>query len=248
MLVFLFLFFQKPLRVFFYNLSQPLENYFFEAGRQSSDFFEGLFFFSKIRQENQFLKEENEEFLSRLVELEDLRKENQELRIALDLGIGQRFVLKEAGPVLRNVEEDFMLINKGEIDGIEKNMTVIDFHNVLVGKVSEVYEETSKILLISDPDTKFSVEVKGEKINGLLKGIGKGRIFLDLVPKKEELNPGDLISTAGLEGGFPQGLLVGKIKDVEKTDLAPFQKASVEPFFNIEENNNLLVILKDELD
>ncbi len=247
-LFFLVLFFQTSLRGFFYNVSQPLENYFFEAGKKSSDFFEGLFFFTKIKKENQFLKDENEQLLSRLVELEDLRRENQRLRTAFELGIAQKFLLKEARPILRNTDEDFLLINKGKLDGIEKGMTVMNFQNVLVGRIVEVYDKTSKVLLISDQDTKFSVEVKGEKINGLLRGIGQGRVLLDLVPKEEELSSGDLISTAGLEGGFPQGLLVGKIKDIERTDLAPFQKASVEPFFDIAKNTNLLVILKNELD
>jgi rod shape-determining protein MreC len=248
LLILLTIVFQGHLRSFFYDFSRPLENYFFEAGEKSSNFFKGLLFFCEIKRENQFLKEENQELLSRIIELEDLRRENQELKSALGLKLEEKFKLLQVRAILHNNEEDFILISNGQKDGLKKNMTVINFHNVLIGRVFEVYEKTAKVSLISDKNIKFSVEIDGKKINGLLKGMGRDKIFLDLVPKEEELNVGALISTAGLEGGFPQGLLVGKIKEVEKTDLSPFQQVDIEPLFNIEDNNNLLVILSNDLD
>ena len=241
--VILVLVFQTPVRSFFYTVSEPIQQWLWQKGKNSSDFFNGLFSFSALTKENEFLKEENRELVSKIVGLKDLREENEELRIALNLGLADNYEMKEACVFSVNLEQDFILINKGEQDGIEKGMPIIDFHNILIGRVEQVYTNQSKVFLISNKDIKFSIEIEGEKINGLAKGKSNGKIFLDLVPKEENLAYGDLITTAGLEADFPQGLLVGRIGDIEKTDLAPFQKASIELLLDITKQNNLLIIL-----
>jgi rod shape-determining protein MreC len=243
LVVILVLVFQTPVRSFFYTVSEPIQQWLWQKGKNSSDFLNGLFSFSALTRENEFLREENKELLSRIVEIGDLREENEELRTALGLGLADDYELTEARVFSVNLEQDFVLINKGKQDGIEKGMPVIDFHNVLIGRVEEVYANQSEVFLISNQALKFSVEIEGKKINGLVKGKGKGEVFLDLVPKEEDLVSGALITTAGLEANFPHGLLVGRIGEIEKTDLAPFQKASIELFSDISKQNNLLFIL-----
>ncbi|MBU3918336.1 rod shape-determining protein MreC [Patescibacteria group bacterium] len=239
----LVLVFQVSIRSFFYTISEPVQQWLWQKGKNSSDFLDGLFSFSTLTKENQFLKEENKELLSKIVDLEDLRQENEELRIALDLGLADDYEFIETRVFSINLEQDFILVNKGKQDGVEKGMAIIDFHNVLIGRVEEVYANQSKVFLVSNNNIKFSIEIEGEKINGLAKGNGNGEMFLDLVPKEEELIRGALITTAGLEADFPQGLLVGRIGDIEKTDLAPFQKANIELLSDVRKQNNLLIIL-----
>jgi len=243
LIVILVLVFQTPVKSFFYTISEPIQQWLWQKGKNSSDFLNGLFSFSALTRENEFLREENREFLSRIVEIGDLREENKELRSALDLDLANHYELIETRLFSVNFEQDFVLIDKGEQEGIEKGMPIIDFHNVLIGKVEQVYTNQSEVFLISNKDIKFSVEIEGEKINGLAKGKGKGEMFLDLVPKEEDLVSGALITTAGLEADFPQGLLVGRIGEIEKTDLAPFQKAKIELLSDISKQNNLLIIL-----
>jgi len=243
LLVILVLIFQAPARSFFYTISQPIQEWLWQKGKNSSNFLNGIFYFSTLTKENQFLKEENKEFLSKIVEIENLKEENDELRIALDLGLADKYELIETYVFSVNLEQDFILINKGRQDGVEEGMAIIDFYNVLIGRIEETYRNQSKVFLVSNNNIKFSVEIENKKINGLAKGKGNGEMFLDLVPKDEEIVFGALITTAGFEEGFPQGLLVGTIGEVQKTDLAPFQKANIELLSDIKEQNNLLIIL-----
>ena len=243
LLFILVLIFQTPVRSFFYTMSEPIQEWLWKKGKNSSNFFNGIFSFSALTRENQFLKEESKELLSKIIEIENLKEENNELRIALDLGLADEYEFIETCVFLVNFEQDFILINKGRQDGVEEGMAIIDFHNVLIGRIEEIYTNQSKVFLVSNNNIKFSVEIEGKKINGLAKGRGDGEMFLDLVPKDEEIISGDLITTAGFEEGFPQGLLVGRIGEVEKTDLAPFQKANIELLSDIKEQNNLLIIL-----
>ena len=241
--VILVLVFQTPVRSFFYTISEPIQQSLWQKGKNSSDFFNGLFSFSALTRENEFLGEKNRELLSKIVEIDALIKENEELRTALGLGLVDDYKIIETRVSSVNLEQDFVLVNKGKQDGIKKGMPIIDFHNILIGRVEQVYTNQSKVFLISNKDVKFSVGIEGETINGLAKGKGNGEVFLDLVPKEEELISGALITTAGLEENFPQGLLIGRIGEIESTDLAPFQKANIELLLDISKQNNLLIIL-----
>ena len=48
--------------------------------------------------------------------------------------------------------------------------------------------------------------------------------------------------TSALTGVFPQGLLVGGIKEIVKSDLEPFQAAQIQPAFNIRDLEKLFII------
>jgi rod shape-determining protein MreC len=48
--------------------------------------------------------------------------------------------------------------------------------------------------------------------------------------------------TSALGGIFPKGLLVGKIKEVKKSDIEPFQKTKIEPFFQLKKIRKIIHI------
>ena len=62
--------------------------------------------------------------------------------------------------------------------------------------------------------------------------------------REENLSQGDIVVTSALGGIFPKGLLVGRIKQIKRSDVEPFQQAEIEPFFDISQTNNLFVILE----
>jgi len=126
-------------------------------------------------------------------------------------------------------------------------MAVISQHNVLFGKVLKVYEDFSKVMLLSNKSSVIDVRVQqddpeGTPINGAIKGRGGLAVYLDLVPIDEEISEGDILVTSALEGTFPKDLLVGKVVEKYKDDQKPFQQAWVEPFFDIKNTDNLFVV------
>ena len=88
-------------------------------------------------------------------------------------------------------------------------------------------------------------EVSGkndEGIYGIAIGEGMEEILLDKVPQNQKIKEGDIVITSNLGNFFPQGLLIGLLKEVNKSDVAPFQKAKVSLLFNLQDLQTLFVI------
>lgn len=240
--LFLLNFFQKEVRSFFYSVSAPIQKIFWRAGDRVSNFFESIANAGKLKDEVNKLKNENQNLLSYLVSLNDLKKENEALRGALEIGLEKEFKLTPAKIIGKDVSMDIILIDRGAKDGVAKNMPVINQRKVLFGKTSEVYENFSKVILISNKNFSFDGKIFEKEFPGLIKGEGDLKISLDLVPRDKEISEGDIVVSSGLGGIFPKNLLVGKVKNIKKNDLEPIVKADIEPFFNIGETDTLFLI------
>jgi len=236
-------FYQKKIKNFFYSLSLPLQENFWKAGINISDFFKTISNINNLKKENEELKLKNQELLSRVSELENLKNENESLRSALGLGLEKEFNLVMARAISKDISEDVIEINKGAKDGISKDLAVITSEKILVGKVSEVYDNFSKVMLISNKNSSFSAKISGKEVSGAVKGKGNFNFFLDLVSKEEEILPEETVISSVLGGTFPEGLLVGKIKEVKKSDIETFQQAEISPFLNINDLDKLFIIV-----
>ena len=56
---------------------------------------------------------------------------------------------------------------------------------------------------------------------------------MKLIPKERDIKNNDAVLTSALGDAFPEGLLVGRIRDIQKIDIEPFWHIKVEPAFNI---------------
>lgn len=243
-------FFQKEVKNFFYLVSAPIQNAFWEAGDRISDFFETTFGAGNLKKEKEELQQKNQELLRAVAQLEELKKENEELRKALELELEKEFKLILADISGKDPLRDAVFINKGSKDGISRNFPVITSQKTLVGKIEEVYNNFSKVDLISDKNSSFSAQVidiysspdSSTKIQGIVRGEGGYKIVLDLVPQKIKIEKGNPVITTGFDDIFPEGLLVGSIKTVLGVATPPFQKAEIEPAFNLEELGTVFII------
>ncbi|XOB40783.1 MAG: rod shape-determining protein MreC [Candidatus Nealsonbacteria bacterium] len=234
--------FSKSVKGFFYSLSEPIQLWLWEKGIKTSAFFQGLLNADNLSKENIFLKSENRELLNQNIELEKLKKENETLRIALGLGIEKEFTLEIAQIIAKEISNDYLIINKGFSDGIRAGFPVITETKVLVGKISELYENISKVELLSSKNSSFDIEIFKKEIYSLAKGSGNFKITLDLIPKEENIEIGDKVISSVVGGNFPEGLLIGEIEDIKKSDTAAFQQAEVKPGFDIRDLRNLFII------
>ena len=238
-------FFQKEVRTFFYSISSPIQKVFWQTGDKTSDFLEGIFKIKDLKNEADNLKLKNQELLFQVVFLKEIEKENKILRESLNLNFQKEFKLSMAQIISKDISQDFILINKGTKDGIFKDMPVITSQKSLVGKVSGVYKNFSKVELSSSKKSSFDAKIQKEEndIFGLIKGKGNSKLSLVFIPQEEEIFQNDIVLTSSLGGIFPKGLLVGQVKKVEKSDLEPFQKIEISPFFDISQIEILFIIL-----
>ena len=242
LLVFLLNVLQKEVKSLFYSFSAPIQRVLWRAGESTSDFFQGIVRVKTLKQELDELKLENQELLGQIVDLKDLKEENKTLRQALDLELQKDFKLALGQIISKDISQDFILIDKGAKDGIAKGMSVITEQRVLMGRISEVYEDFSKVMLIFHKKNSFDVKVNN--ISGIVKGQGSSNVLLDFVPREENLSQGDVVVTSALGGIFPKGLLVGRIKEIKKNDVDPFQQAEIEAFFDISQIGTVFIILE----
>lgn len=235
--------YKKKIKNFFYSISSPIQTTFWQAGIKVSDFFQTISQINNFKEENEKLKLKNQELLAKIADLENLKKENQTLRDALGLGLEKEFNLVIAQVVAKDISHDVIEINKGGKDGISKDLPVITSQKILVGKISEVYDNFSKVMLISDKNSSFSAKISEKETTGVIKGLGNFSVFLDLVPKEDEISLKEVVVTSILGKVFPEGLLVGEIKEVNKSDIDPFQQVLISPFFNINDLDQLFIIV-----
>lgn len=240
-------FFSAGVKNVFYGLSSPIEKVFWAAGESSSGYLSSIFKFRFLDNENENLKVENQKLLSEVASLRallDASRAQGDVEFAYQ---NSGFKLMMAG-VTGLDGQDMISINKGSEDGILAGMPVINQHNVLYGKVFEVYKNYSKVMLISNTNSALNVKVQksqeiqpSREINGLVKGKGGLKVFLDLVLIDETINENDVLVTSSLEGVFPKDLLVGRIQKVEKNDQNPHQQAQVQAFLNISQDNLFVI-------
>jgi len=234
--------FYKEIKNLFYLVSQPIQKFFWKVGDNISGFFEIVFEAQNLQKENEELKLILSGLLSEKIEKIRLEKENQVLRKALEIGLEKEFKLEIAEVLGKDISQDSILINKGKKDGISEGLPVITEQKILVGSIGEVYENFSKVKLISHKNSSLDVKIFEKEIEGLLKGKGNLKLSLELLPKEKEIQIGDLVVTTSLSGLYPKGLLVGEIQEVKKEDANPFQTASVKAAFEIGQIETLFII------
>jgi len=115
---------------------------------------------------NKALVEENQRLLSVLADLKMIKEENELLKNALNIGISKNYTLIEAeafgGGRFNGKDfsfEDSIMINKGRKDGIQKGFPAVVSDKVLIGKVSEVYDNFSRVLLITDKNSLIDIQI-----------------------------------------------------------------------------------------
>ena len=242
-------FFQKEIRGFFYSISSPIQKLFWKAGDNISDFLNSFLKTKTIKNELDELNFKNQELIAEITALKELKKENEILRAALGIEIQKDFKLILAHLVGKDISQDYLLIDKGSKDGVFLNMTAITRQKVILGKICEVYKNSSKLMLITDKKSQFDAVIQSDapqekEISGLVQGIGNFKLILDLISRDEKVSNGDAVITSSLGGIFPPGILVGQVEDVKKNDVEPFQKITIKPSFDISEINTLFLIVE----
>lgn len=234
--------FAKTFKNSFYSISSPVQKKIWQTGARTSDFLTGILKIKILERELDLVYLKNRELIGQVAALREFKKENEVLREALNIGLKKEFRLKLTRMVGIDVSQDSLLINKGEKDGISKGMPAITGQKVLLGRIGEVYRDFSEVVLISSKKSSFDAKISEKEIYGMAKGEGSFKLFLDLIPKDKEVSEGDLVVTAALGGIYPEGILIGEIKKIKKSDVESLQTAEIKPGFNIKKLDYLFII------
>ena len=187
---------------------------------------EQFYQFRNLKFENNILKEE----IMRLKKWQTLaihnNSENKVLKKLLNSTDNNLTLVKTASLLSRN---DFMFskminINAGLKDGIMNDMAVVNYRGLL-GRTVDTSVSSSRVLLLTDPNSNIAVKTISNKNYSLLQGARDGIHLVSSFNKSEQLpKVGDLVVTSGSVQVFPSNILVGKIVTVtkEKFYVLPF--------------------------
>ena len=121
-----------------------------------------------------------------------------------------RILIDKQSPFLRSV-----IINKGSKNNIKKGFAVLD-KKYLVGKVVEVNYLTSRILLLSDLNSKIPVSIEPKGLQAILSGTGEEHGIIQYQKKDFIIEEGVQIYTSGSGNLFKAGIPIGKIINTDK--------------------------------
>jgi rod shape-determining protein MreC len=101
----------------------------------------------------------------------------------------------------------------------------------LVGRVVEVSRDRATVLLVKDPQSGVGVKMERTGTAGVAKGRGDdGTLRVDFVDPNADVNPGEVVSTAGLQNSpFPAGIPVGTVTKASRTPGDLQQDVRVKP-------------------
>ena len=161
--------------------------------------------------------------------------ENVQLKKLLEQDTSFNSVIKNAkviidknSPFLKSI-----ILNKGTKENIKKGMAVLDGSN-FIGRIVDVNFFSSRILLVTDLNSKIPIIVEPTGNHAILSGTGKNEPILDFLPENNTVQTGNRIYTSGKEGIFSPGIPIGQVrKDNEKFFVSLFSELSQITFVNI---------------
>ncbi len=135
----------------------------------------------------------------------------------------------------------YIIINQGSNGGIRRGMPVVTSDG-LIGRVDAVIADAARVQLITDPASSVNVHLKNANTDAMLLGSVTGDLSLDLISQDATVEPGDLILTSGLGGGFPPDLIIGQVVNIHKLPAELFQQATVQPSVDFSRLQIVLII------
>ncbi len=135
-----------------------------------------------------------------------------------------------------------LVLDKGSNEGVENEMGVITPAGV-VGQVIKVASSTSLVLLLTDSNVAVTGLVQRTRDEGIIQGSAQGFVRMKYIPPLSPLKAGDWVVTSGLTGGFPRGLLIGSVQQVQEGEGDLFQSAIIQPIVDFAKLEEVLIVL-----
>ena len=168
-----------------------------------------------VYNENIQLKKDLKDQVSKNYNVEFILAENERLKKTIDDldyfsdEILAKVLIDKQSPFLRSI-----ILNKGSKDKVLIGMAVLD-DDYLVGKVVDVTYSTSRVLLLSDLNSKIPVDIMPSNIKSILSGTGKNDGIIQYLQDESIIENDSKVFTSGAGDIFKSGIAIGKI--VKKT-------------------------------
>ena len=194
------------------------------------------------------LQEEKAQLEDQLVDYETLKQEYDQLKTQLGLEEEEpENQLRAASVIGRDPNDVFygFSIDQGTLSGVTQGAPVITDKG-LVGVVTQAYATTSKVACLLSEDVKVAAWSPKREESGVITSdiatAGTGLLRLSYLSGSTQVQEGDIITTSGEGGSYPQGLKIGTVQSVEKSENDISQYAVIRPFEDLTTVKEVFVI------
>ena len=165
-----------------------------------------------LYRENIQLKKELKDQTGQNYNMEFVLAENKRLKSTIDEidyfsdEILAKVLIDKQSPFLKSI-----IVNKGSRSNVQLGMAVMD-GDYLVGKIVEITFSTSRVLLLSDLNSKIPVDIMPNSIQSILSGTGGEQGIIQYIKEQGLIENENIVFTSGAGGIFKSGIPIGKIE------------------------------------
>ena len=195
------------------------------------------FFHNHINLYNNYneLKKENNILKNNISKYNYIELENNQLRKLIDEQVmspgnlvSARVIIDKQSPYLNS-----FIINSGSNKNLKNGMAALDGQN-FIGRIVDVNFFSSRVLLVTDLNSKIPVSIEPSGHQAILSGRGTNEPTLEYLPKNHQVQSGNKVYTSGKEGIFSPGIPIGEVRmSNEKNSVSLFSDISQIVFINI---------------
>lgn len=178
-----------------------------------------------LKEDNQELLERNAELQAQITELKNYLFELEADSLKAEAILNNIIHNKEINhPIIARVEknsismlDNYIIINKGEKDGVTNDMGVMSHYGGIVGIIRAVGSNSAIVQSLLNPHSRFSCKIIKSNTAGILVWDGGDPRYARLTeyPKYENIEIGDTIVTSGFSDFFPEGVMVGTVDGIK---------------------------------
>ena len=169
-----------------------------------------------------------------------------------DTVYSQKYVYTSAKAInsSTNKRENYITLNKGNLNGIKPGMGVVSPSGI-IGTVKNVSENFCSVMSVLHEKNAVSAKIKKSGFKGsLVWELGDYRVAqLKDIPNHVKLNKGDTIITSGFSMIYPEGEMIGVIKDFDLTEGNNFYDINIEFSVDFKKISHVFIVkswMKDE--
>lgn len=180
--------------------------------RRAADMVEDFQSYQRLHEQNQDLRRELQQMKAWREAAVQLEQQNAKLLALNNVRLDPRLT-SVSGVVIADSGSPFrqsVLLNVGARDGIVEGWATMDGLG-LVGRISGVGQNTSRVLLLTDPTSRIPVTIQPSGQRAMLAGDNTAAPLLGFLEDPGLVRPGDRVVSSGDGGLFPAGMLVGEV-------------------------------------
>ena len=204
--------------------------------------------YDELKAQNEDLKAANNELRARLIDYYSVKEENVRLWRFYELKKEHGdYTIIPATVLRRDSNDEFysFTIDKGTSSEVNAGDPVMG-ESGLIGWVSEADVNTAKVVTILSPRTGIGAVDNASGDTGIVKGSAKfaddGLTTFSKLSSEHKVKEGDIITTTGISGLYPKGLVIGEVKEIGYDTYDTSYYAVVQPYDDIRKIVDVAVI------